>query len=418
MQSSDNFSVQRSPRTVLFGPGQRAALPKIARSLGSRALIVTDERLRTSAELAELLAGLDQNSVAAVVFSAVEPELPVHCIHNAAAAGSSFQADLVIAIGGGSCLDAAKLAALLMTHGGSLSDYYGEFKVPGPTLPVIAVPTTAGTGSEVTPVAVVADSERVLKVGISSPYLIPEVALCDPDLTMTCPPGLTAISGADALAHAIEAFTAAPRDWTSDTSLQHVFVGKNFLSDRHALAAIELICRNLARAYHSGDDVEARSAIMQGSLSAAMAFGTAGTSLAHAVQYPIGALTHTAHGLGIAILLPFAMAFNRDHILPQLSAMADVLAPQLRDQPETAKADAMIDLVADMFTEIGIPPSLADIGVKEADLPQIAEFALGTTRLIKNNPRELNPSSMLDLVRAAFTGDRASLINPQGAFAE
>ena len=266
MQSSDNFSVQRSPRTVLFGPGQRAALPKIARSLGSRALIVTDERLRTSAELAELLAGLDQNSVAAVVFSAVEPELPVHCIHNASAAGSSFQADLVIAIGGGSCLDAAKLAALLMTHGGSLSDYYGEFKVPGPTLPVIAVPTTAGTGSEVTPVAVVADSERVLKVGISSPYLIPEVALCDPDLTMTCPPGLTAISGADALAHAIEAFTAAPRDWTSDTSLQHVFVGKNFLSDRHALAAIELICRNLARAYHSGDDVEARSAIMQGSL--------------------------------------------------------------------------------------------------------------------------------------------------------
>lgn len=415
MQSSDNFSVQRSPRNVLFGSGQRAALPTIARGLGKRALIVTDERLKTTPELAELLEGLSKVGVAAHVFSAVEPELPVRCIHDAAAEGASFKADHVIAIGGGSCLDAAKLAALLMTHGGTLSDYYGEFKVPGPTLPVVAVPTTAGTGSEVTPVAVVADSDRVLKVGISSPFLIPEVALCDPDLTMTCPPGLTAISGADALAHAIEAFTAAPREWTSNTALEHVFVGKNFLSDRHALAAIELICRNLARACQSGDDLEARSAIMQGSLSAAMAFGTAGTSLAHAIQYPVGALTHTAHGLGIAILLPFAMAYNRDRILTELCSMADVLAPELRDRPKIDKADAMIDLVADLFTEIGIPGSLADIGVTEADLPQIAEFALGTTRLIKNNPRELTLSSMLELVRAAYAGDRASLNNPQGA---
>jgi alcohol dehydrogenase len=275
----------------------------------------------------------------------------------------------------------------------------------------VAVPTTAGTGSEVTPVAVVADADRILKVGISSPFLIPEVAVCDPELTMTCPPGLTALSGADALAHAVEAFTAAPREWTSTTSYEHVFVGKNFLSDRHALAAIELICKNLACACRSGDDVEARTAVMQGALSAAMAFGTAGTSLAHAIQYPVGALTHTAHGVGVAVLLPFAMAFNRDHILPQLTAMADVIAPHLSDQTDIAKADATIELVAGLFTEIGIPGSLADIGVAEADLPQIAELALGTTRLVKNNPRELTPTSMLELVRAAYSGDRASLIN-------
>lgn len=409
MQSSDLYSVQRSPRTLLFGPGQRAALPTIARGLGSRALIVTDERLRTSKELAELLNGLDQCGVAALVFSNVEPELPAHCIHDAAAAGSTFKADLVIAIGGGSCLDAAKLAALLMTHGGSLSDYYGEFKVPGPTLPVVAVPTTAGTGSEVTPVAVVADSDRILKVGISSPFLIPEVAVCDPDLTMTCPPSLTALSGADALAHAVEAFTAAPRSWTSNTAYEHVFVGRNFLSDRHALAAIGLICKYLARACRSGDDAEARTAVMQGALSAAMAFGTAGTSLAHAVQYPVGAMTHTAHGLGVAILLPFAMAYNRDQILPQLTAMADVIAPHLGGQSAVAKADAVIERVANLFTEIGIPGSLANIGVAEADLPKIAELALGTTRLVKNNPRDLTPSSMLELVQAAYTGNRASL---------
>lgn len=418
MRSSDIYSVQRAPRSVLFGPGQRAALPTIASGLGRRALIVTDERLRTSTVLAEMVEGMKQFGVTAHVFSAVEPELPVQCIHDAAAAGTAFEADLVIGIGGGSCLDAAKLAALLMTHGGSLSDYYGEFKVPGPTLPVVAVPTTAGTGSEVTPVAVVADSTRVLKVGISSPFLIPEVALCDPDLTMTCPPGLTALSGADALAHAIEAFTAAPREWTGTTAYEHVFVGKNFLSDRHALSAIGLICKNLARACNAGDDVEARAGVMQGALSAAMAFGTAGTSLAHAIQYPVGALTHTAHGLGVAVLLPFAMAYNRDHILPELAAMAEVVAPQLRGRSEVALADAVIELVSDLFTEIGIPKSLADIGVTEGDLPEIAEFALGTTRLVKNNPRELTPTSMLELVRAAYTGDRASLNNTQGTLVQ
>ena len=415
MQSSDIYGVQRLPRSVLFGPGQRAALPTIARSLGKRALIVTDERLRTSKELAELLEGLEHCGVASHVFSNVEPELPVRCIHDAAAAGAAFKADVVIAIGGGSCLDAAKLAALLITHGGSLADYYGEFKVPGPTLPVVAVPTTSGTGSEVTPVAVVADSDRLLKVGISSPFLIPEVAVCDPDLTMTCPPGLTALSGGDALAHAIEAFTAAPRTWTSNTAYEHVFVGKNFLSDRHALSAIGLICKYLARACRSGADIEARTAVMQGSLSAGMAFGTAGTSLAHAIQYPVGALTHTAHGLGVALLLPYAMAFNRDRILPQLSAMADVIAPHLSGQTDIARADAVIAMVADLFTEIGIPSSLADIGVAEADLPKIAEFALGTTRLVKNNPRELTPSSMLELVQAAYAGNRAILNNQQRA---
>lgn len=415
MKSSEIFGVQRLPRSVLFGPGQRAALPTIARGLGGRALIVTDERLRTSLELAELLEGLEKCGVAAHVFSEVEPELPVRCIHDAADAGATFEADLVIAIGGGSCLDAAKLAALLISHGGNLSDYYGEFKVPGPTLPVIAVPTTSGTGSEVTPVAVVADSSRILKVGISSPFLIPEVAVCDPDLTKTCPPGLTALSGADALAHAIEAFTAAPRVWTGTTAYEHVFVGKNFLSDRHALSAIELICKNLARAYRSGDDVEARIAVMQGALSAAMAFGTAGTSLAHAIQYPVGALTHTPHGVGVAVLLPFAMAYNRNQILPQLAAMSDVIVPHLSGQPDLAKADAVIELVANLFAEIGIPNSLADMGVAEADLPQIAELALGTTRLVKNNPRELTPTSMLELVRAAYAGNRASLINSHGA---
>ena len=223
----------------------------------------------------------------------------------------SFMPDMVIGIGGGSCLDFAKCAALLLSHGGKLQDYYGEFKVPGPILPVIAVPTTAGTGSEVTPVAVISDPDRTLKIGISSPHLIAAAAICDPELTMTCPPGLTAIAGADALTHAIEAFTAVRRGADSDLPQQHVFIGKSALTDHFALLAIKLLGRSLEKAYRDGADEDARADVMMGALAAGCAFGTAGTAAAHAVQYPVGALTHTPHGLGVATMLPYVMKYNR-----------------------------------------------------------------------------------------------------------
>lgn len=166
--------------------------------------------------------------------------------------------------------------------------------MPGPVLPVIAVPTTAGTGSEATPVAVISDPDRTLKVGISSPHLLPRVAICDPDLTLTCPPALTAIAGADALTHAIEAFTAGRRAPSPELAQRHVFIGKSALTDHFALLAIRLLGRSLERACHDGADEEARADVMLAALAAA-----------HAIQYPVGALTHTAHGLGVATLLPY-----------------------------------------------------------------------------------------------------------------
>lgn len=177
--------------------------------------------------------------------------------------------------------------------------------MPGPVLPVIAVPTTAGTGSEATPVAVISDPDRTLKVGISSPHLLPRVAICDPDLTLTCPPALTAIAGADALTHAIEAFTAGRRAPSPELAQRHVFIGKSALTDHFALLAIRLLGRSLERACHDGADEEARADVMLAALAAGCAFGTAGTAAAHAIQYPVGALTHTAHGLGVATLLPY-----------------------------------------------------------------------------------------------------------------
>ena len=180
-----------------------------------------------------MVADLNANGLV-TQFSDTLPDVPAESTVRLAEAVRSFQADMVIGVGGGSCLDMAKCVALLLTHGGLPQDYYGEFKVPGPLMPLIAIPTTAGTGSEVTPVAVLADSARSLKIGISSPHLVPTVAICDPELTLSCPAALTAVAGADALTHAIEAFTATRRSVTPHITQERVFISKNALSDHFA----------------------------------------------------------------------------------------------------------------------------------------------------------------------------------------
>ena len=277
------FAALRLPREILFGKGQRHALPAVAGRFGRRALVCTDARLAQTPEFAALIEGLKAASIEVLVHDRVQPDVPRDSVAQCADEVRSFKPDMVIGMGGGSCLDMAKCVSLLLTHGGALSDYYGEFKVPGPVLPIIAVPTTAGTGSEVTPVAVVSDPERTLKIGASSPYLIPAVAICDPELTRTCPPGLTAIAGADAMTHAIEAFTAARKTPSHELAQENVFIGKSALSDHFALYAIRLLGRSLEKAVSDGADEDARADVMMGALAAGCAFGTAGTAAAHAI---------------------------------------------------------------------------------------------------------------------------------------
>lgn len=402
MNLSD-FGVLRAPRHVLFGAGQRAALAGHVSRLGRHALIVTDARMETTPHFAEMRRQLEEAGVRVTVFSEIEAELPLSCIDAgcAVARDGDPQVDVVVGIGGGSCLDAAKSIAVLLTHGGSCADYYGEFKVPGPVLPIVSVPTTSGTGSEVTPVAVLADPERALKIGIASPYIIPDVAICDPELTETCPPGLTAASGADALTHAIEALTTLRRPASGTMETDHVFVGKNAISDVLALEAIRLIGASLVRAVETGSDLGARSDMMRGALLAGLAFGSAGTAAAHAIQYPVGAKTHTAHGLGVATLMPYVMAWNRSACTDDFERIADAL--------DAAEGEDAISAVARLFERVGIPRTLRDLGVEEADLDEIARLALASERLIKNNPRPFAGDDMSRLVRAAFDGDRSDL---------
>ncbi len=395
------FGTIRSPRELIAGVGQRKVLGLVAKRLGQRALVVTDQRLAGDAHFQSLIVDLEKNGLAVRIESGTLADVPAESTVLAADAARDFAPDLVIGVGGGSCLDMAKCLALLLSHGGQPEDYYGELKVPGPVLPLIAIPTTAGTGSEVTPVAVLSDLQRSLKVGISSPELIPTVAICDPELTLTCPPGLTAIAGADALTHAIEAFTAVRRPVTPGLTQERVFVGKNDLSDQFALMAISLLWRGLEAAYTDGNNLEARAQVMQGATFAGLAFGVAGTAAAHAIQYPVGAVTHTAHGAGVACLMPWVMEWNRPNIGVELQQMAGAMG--------LADAAQVIPAISALFARIGIPVTLAALGLAEDQLDWVAEQSCGIERLIQNNPRPLDRSDMRKLLSAAYSGD-ASLI--------
>jgi alcohol dehydrogenase len=408
------FGVLRAPRQVLFGPGQRHVLGTVTKALGSRALVCTDQRFGSTSEYADLVQLLEEAGVQVTAFTEVLPDVPVHQVAQCAELAARVDPDVVVGMGGGSCLDLAKAVAVVLAHGGQASDYYGELRVPGPVLPVVALPTTAGTGSEVTPVAVLTDPQRVSKVGISSPYLIPHTALCDPELTIESPPELTASAGADALSHVVEAFTAVRRPVTAELATERVFVGKNELADAFALLGIRVIAGSLQRAWSNPGDMTAREAMMLGATAGGVALGSAGTAAAHAIQYPVGALTHTPHGLGVGVLLPYVMEFNRPARVPELAAIALAMGAPA-GPPLEHLADEAIDRVAALLASVGIPSTLAELGLPADRLRWTAEQALGAERLVANNPRPLDVDTLERIVRAAHTGDRTALreANPE-----
>ena len=399
-----SVAVLRASARVLFGPGSVGALERIAPDLGDRFVVCTDPRIAAGPALTAVRAALDAANVAYTVFAGVEPDVPLAVVDDAVAAAREIRANAVIGLGGGSSIDVAKLTALRLRHGGSVRDYYGDHRVPGPVDPIVAIPTTAGTGSEVTPVAVVSDPERRLKVGVSSPHLIPAAALCDSTLTRSCPPVVTAHAGIDALAHAIEAFTAvaAPDDWT--VAFDRVFIGKNAVSDALALAAVAEIGRGLVRAVADGDDAGARDGMLLGSTLAGLAFAQAGTAVAHALQYPLGAATGTPHGLGVGLLLPYVMRFNLPAREPELAAVGRALGVVDQAAADGEAALRAVDGVADLCRGIGLPPNLAELGLRRADLPGLAREAVAIERLVANNPRRVDVAALESILEAAFDG--------------
>src|SRR3954452_14492685 len=223
------FAVLRSPSQVLFGTGMASAGGRIAASHGRRVLVITDQTIAATPGFATVSESLSALEVS--VFADAVVDVPSSAVDAAVALGQSFAPDVIVAVGGGSVIDLAKVTALLLAHGGSLSDYYAVNSVPGPILPLIALPTTAGTGSEATPVSVITDPATEMKIGVASPFMIPRHALCDPELTLGAPPVVTAHSGIDALSHAVESSTATSFEASPDFVLDRPQVGKNMLSD-------------------------------------------------------------------------------------------------------------------------------------------------------------------------------------------
>jgi alcohol dehydrogenase class IV len=400
------FGVLRLPRNIIVGAQQRFTVADIAAQTGSSVLICTDPRLAASEELQALVRSLESRKLTVRVFGNTEAELPTPGIIACVEELKGEDIDVVIGFGGGSCMDMAKVVSVLLTHGGQPSDYYGEFAVPGPVKPVIALPTTAGTGSEATAIAVVSDPQLGMKMGISSPHIIPFASICDPELTYTCPPSLTAATGADTFVHLIESFTAITREPTSTLANERVFVGKNVLTDSLALDGIRLVGRSLATAYKDPANAEARGDMMLAALYGGIVLSNAGTAAAHAIQYPVGALTHTPHGVGVGLLLPYVVRHNFSAILPQLGQIAEALGRDTKGMDTRSAATAGVEAIDETIAVIELPATLEELGVKESDLGQIAKLSLNSKRLIDNNPVPLDLEAVSSIVQAAFTGDR------------
>ena len=384
---------------VFFGWGVLEELHNVSQELGKRAMVCTDRNIIKSG-IADRVEGLLKDGGCEVLtFPDGRPEVDLKTIEASAEAARQFNPDVIIGVGGGSNMDLGKCTSILLKYPGPLQKYYGENAVPGPVVDVIGIPTTSGTGSEVSPVAVVADPDRFMKVGIATRRIVPKWALVDPSLTVSCPAHVTAHSGMDALSHAIESFYARIPE---DRSPRAIFVGKNPVSDSLAKQAIQLIAKSLPTAVAEPSNRQAREDMALASLLAGMAFSNAGTAAVHALQYPVGEATHTSHGLGNAVLMPSVLKACAKARIPELAFIARALDSSLNQASDEAAAQQAAELVAKLGDSIQIPRGLGAIGMKREQLNEMAELASGIKRLLDNSPVPFDEAALLHILEEAY----------------
>jgi alcohol dehydrogenase class IV len=387
---------------IVFGNGAITQLPTLVKRFNlSNIVMITDQGI-VRAGLSEKVVGiLNQSDIEVFVYDRAVPEPTVESVNNCLEQLKSYQPQLIIALGGGSCIDLAKMVSLFLKHGGCPSDYYGENKVPGPLLPIIAIPTTAGTGSEVSPIAVVTDDKSNLKIGISDNYLRPAIALLDPELTLKLPAYITSCTGMDALSQAIEAYFAKDYRYIDGTE-DLIYQGSNPMSDIFAERAIQLIGKNLPIAVHQGNNLEARSNMLLGNLYSALAVSNSGTSLSHALAYPIAEKTKRPHGEIIALLLPYIMKYNSVVYPEKYASIADLLGVSLQNATLREKVQSSIEAVFRLLLVLGLPTKLSMIGVKAEEISEIVEKSIVIERLIKINPKTPIAEEVKSLLKDAI----------------
>ena len=389
---------------IIFGRNGVNRLGEVAQHLHiKRVFIVTDAILVRAGLADRVRTPLTKSGVSLEVFNGGEAEPSLRAVEACINQGRPFQPDAVLGLGGGSNMDLAKITSTVLSHGGNPRDYVGEFKIPGPILPLICVPTTAGTGSEVSAASVLTDTDNQIKVGVLSNYLRPRVAIVDPLMTVTCPPKVTADSGIDALTHAIEAYTAVDNaDFPLAPGEKSVYQGRHHVADALATKAISSIGANLRRAVKNGNDLEARGGMALAATLAGLAFSNVGVAAVHALEYPVGGATHCSHGAGNGLLLPFVMRFNLPARRREFAAIARLLREDVTGLAEPQAAERAITAVEKLRRDIGIPQRLRDLGVTETQLRPFAEKAFGIRRIMRVNPRPATVDDLEGILRAAL----------------
>ncbi|MEF8842761.1 MAG: hydroxyacid-oxoacid transhydrogenase [Haloarculaceae archaeon] len=394
---------------VTFGVGAvEEVSDAVAERGASSVLVVTDRGVAEAGVLDTVTDAL--GDVEYAVFDEVDPDPSLDVFENAVEVANESDPDAVVGVGGGSSMDVAKTTGIVAEHGGEVLDYVapptgGGEPVPGPGVPTVCLPTTAGTGSEVSPVSVISLPDEDLKVGISSPHQRPDVALVDPALTVTLPPGPTASSGIDALSHAIEAYTTRRYDAKpapESRSDRPDYNGRSTLTDALAHRAIELVGNNLRDAVDNGQDLEARRAMALGSLLAGAAFTNAGVGATHAIAMAAGAIHHTPHGVTIALAMPAVMRFNATSAPDRYAEIADLLGEDLTATGRHEAAEAAARGVERLAADVGIDGGLSSLGLEPEDVDHVAERASKLERLTVGNPRRIDREDLESIVRDAI----------------
>jgi len=382
-----SFVFQTAPQ-IVCAQGAALRLHELAQSFGAQhVFFVTDRGVLDAGIATGPLAALRRADIQATVFSDVQADPPEAVVLQAAEAARAAGADMVIGFGGGSSMDTAKLVALLACTPQQLGAIYGIGLAAGPRLPLIQVPTTAGTGSEVTPISIVTTPTSEKK-GVVTPLLLPDAAVLDSLLTLGVPPAVTAMTGVDAMVHAIEAFTSRHK--------------KNAISDALAVKALQLLYGNLREVVGEAASADARERMLLGSMLAGMAFANAPVAAVHALAYPLGGHYHLPHGLSNSLMLTAVLRFNLSHATAEYAALGRAILPALATAPDAEAAERFVQAITDITAGMPYAQSLRAAGIPRDALPQLAGDAMKQQRLLVNNPRDVTHDDALRLYEAAF----------------
>jgi alcohol dehydrogenase len=374
---------------IVFGNGSFSGLAgHLAELKVKRPLVVLDGNLAGTGFGGKIAGLMEKAKIDFTLYDKAAPEPPIELADEGTKLAQKKKCDGVVGIGGGSSMDLAKAISVLAANRGKAEDYLGLNRVPGPGLPKIMVPTTAGTGSEVTFTAVFIRKKLKKKEGMNSPYLYPELALLDPELTLTLPPHPTAATGIDALCHAIESYTS---------------INASPMSEVMSLEAIRLISDNLRTAVHDGTNIEAREAMLLGSLYAGLGLANAGVTAVHSLSYPLGGKYGISHGLANTIMLPRVMAFNLPGAREKFVDIAEIMGEVIDDLPIREAAYLAVEAVEDLIEDCGIFTTLEELEIPEADFPELAKVAMTVARPLANNPCKMTPEEMVEIYQECYS---------------